>query len=70
MVSIVLESREHVPESAVVIFHEGLPGVAGREFVTLKPEGLEPIVMLQSLDNPAVGVPAIPCASVVSGFRP
>lgn len=64
-----MESREHIPESAVVVFHDGLPGVDGREFVILKPDGLEPIVLLQSLDEPSVGIPAIPCASVIQGYQ-
>lgn len=64
-----LESRENIPDSAIILFHDGLPGVPGRQFVILKPEGLEPIVMLQSLDDPDVGIPAIPCASVVGDYH-
>ena len=44
-----------VPDSAVVTFGRGLPGLDAREFAILKPDGLEPIVMLQSVDNPASG---------------
>ncbi len=61
--------RDQIPDSAVVLFRNGLPGVTGREFVILKPDGLEPIVVLQSIDEPAVGLPAIPCASVINDYQ-
>jgi len=61
--------RDQIPDSAIVVFRNGIPGVAGREFVILKPDGLEPIVVLQSVDEPAVGLPAIPCANVVNDYQ-
>ncbi len=57
-----------IPESAVLTFHRGLPGLEAHEFVILKPDGLEPIVLLQSVDNPDIGLPVIPCRSVIDGY--
>ena len=61
--------RDQIPDSAVVLFRNGIPGVTGREFVILKPDGLEPIVVLQRIDESAVGLPAIPCGSVVNDYQ-
>ena len=58
-----------IPDSAVVTFDRGLPGLDAHEFVILKPDGLEPIVLLQSVDNPDIGLPAIPCRSVIDGYN-
>lgn len=58
-----------IPDSAVVTFGRGLPGLDAREFVILKPDGLEPIVLLQSVDDPNIGLPVIPCRSVVAGYE-
>lgn len=61
--------REEIPESAVVTFGKGIPGLDAREFVILKPDGLEPIVLLQSVDQPEVGLPAIPCMAVLPDYH-
>jgi len=58
-----------IPDSAVLTFGRGLPGLDAHEFVILKPDGLEPIVLLQSVDNPHIGLPAIPCRSVIAGYE-
>jgi len=58
-----------IPDSAVLTFSRGLPGLDAHEFVMLKPDGLEPIVLLQSVDNPNIGLPAIPCRSVIDGYE-
>ena len=58
-----------IPDSAVLTFSRGLPGLDAHEFVILKPDGLEPIVLLQSVDNPDIGLPVIPCRSVIAGYE-
>ena len=58
-----------IPNSAVLTFQRGLPGLDAHEFVILKPDGLEPIVLLQSVDNPDIGLPAIPCRSVIEDYE-
>ena len=58
-----------IPNSAVLTFQRGLPGLDAHEFVILKPDGLEPIVLLQSVDNPDIGLPAIPCRSVIEDYQ-
>jgi flagellar assembly factor FliW len=58
-----------IPDSAVLTFSRGLPGLDAHEFVILKPDGLEPIVLLQSVDKPHIGLPAIPCRSVIAGYE-
>jgi flagellar assembly factor FliW len=58
-----------IPDSAVLTFSRGLPGLDAHEFVILKPDGLDPIVLLQSVDNPDIGLPAIPCRSVIDGYE-
>lgn len=57
-----------IPDSAVLTFERGLPGLDAHQFVILRPDGLEPIVVLQSVDNPDIGLPAIPCRSVMQGY--
>jgi flagellar assembly factor FliW len=64
-----MDLRGDIPDSAVVTFGRGLPGLDAHQFVILKPDGLEPIVMLQSVDNPDIGLPAIPCRSVIAGYE-
>jgi flagellar assembly factor FliW len=58
-----------IPDSAVLTFSRGLPGLEAHQFVILRPDGLEPIVLLQSVDNPDIGLPAIPCRSVIEGYE-
>lgn len=58
-----------IPDSAVLTFDRGLPGLDAHKFVILKPDGLEPIVLLQSVDNPDIGLPVIPCRSVVDTYE-
>lgn len=58
-----------IPDSAVLTFNRGLPGLDAHQFVILKPDGLEPIVLLQSVDNPDIGLPVIPCRSVIDGYE-
>lgn len=58
-----------IPDSAILTFGRGLPGLDAHEFVILKPDGLEPIVLLQSVDKPDIGLPAIPCRSVIEGYE-
>ncbi len=58
-----------IPDSAVLTFSRGLPGLDAHQFVILKPDGLEPIVLLQSVDSPDIGLPAIPCRSVIASYE-
>lgn len=58
-----------IPDSTVLTFSRGLPGLDAHQFVILKPDGLEPIVLLQSVDKPDIGLPAIPCRSVIEGYE-
>ena len=64
-----MELQGNIPDSAVLTFGRGLPGLDAHQFVILKPDGLEPIVMLESVDNPGIGLPAIPCRSVIAGYE-
>lgn len=64
-----MELLGDIPDSAVLTFSRGLPGLDARQFVILKPDGLEPIVLLQSVDNPDIGLPVIPCRSVIDGYE-
>ncbi len=61
---------ENIPESAVVTFPDGVPGLAdAKRFLILRPDGLDPIVMLQSVDAPDVSLPAIPMHAVRADYR-
>ena len=61
---------EKVPESAVVTFPDGIPGLSeAQRFLILRPDGLEPIVMLQSVDAPEVSLPAIPMHAIRADYR-
>lgn len=64
-----MELLRDIPDSAVLTFSRGLPGLDARQFVILRPDGLEPIVLLQSVDNPDIGLPVIPCRSVIDGYE-
>ncbi len=60
---------EKIPESAVITFPDGVPGLAGvKRFLILRPDGLDPIVMLQCVDAPEVSLPAIPMHAVRSDY--
>lgn len=61
---------ENVPDQAIITFPEGLPGLAASQrFVILRPEDLEPIVVLQSVEDGEVSVPAIPVYAVKPDYR-
>jgi len=61
---------ENVPDQAIITFPEGLPGLASsQKFVILRPDDLEPIVVLQSVEDGEVSVPAIPVHAVKPDYR-
>lgn len=62
--------EEPVPAESVIEFPEGLPGLGElRRFVLLEPDGLGPIVLLQSLDDEHVSLPLAPTGSVFPEYE-
>lgn len=56
---------EPAPAESVIEFPKGLPGLGElTRFVLLEPDGLGPIVLLQSLDDEHVSLALAPTASV------
>lgn len=61
---------ENQLSEAVITFAEGVPGLPEfRRFVVVRPEGLEPIVLLQSVDDEHLTLPALPVGSVIENYR-
>jgi len=57
--------EQPAPEESVIDFPGGLPGFGElTRFVLLEPDGLGPIVLLQSLDDEHMSLPLAPTASV------
>lgn len=61
---------ETIPESAVITFPDGLPGLGdSHRFLILQPEGLDPIVLLQSVEQENLSLPAAPAFSVRPDYQ-
>lgn len=59
-----------VPPESVVTFPEGIPGLSGaRAFVILRSDEMEPIAVLQSIEDEHVSLPVIPVFAVESGYE-
>ncbi|MEZ5367168.1 MAG: flagellar assembly protein FliW [Bryobacterales bacterium] len=65
-----MQSWNHVPPESVVTFPEGIPGLAGaRKFVILRSEEMEPISVLQAIEDEHVSLPVIPVHAVDGDYR-
>ena len=61
---------EAPPPEGVIEFPDGLPGLDDqRRFVLLQPEGLEPLVVLASLDDRRVSLAAVSARRVWTDYR-
>ena len=59
-----------VPPESVVRFPEGIPGLSGvRSFVVLRSDEMEPIAVLQSLEDEHVSLPVIPVLAVDAHYE-
>jgi flagellar assembly factor FliW len=60
----------HVPPESVVTFPEGIPGLAGAQgFIILRSDEMEPIAVLQSIEDEHVSLPVIPVHAVAEDYR-
>jgi flagellar assembly factor FliW len=60
----------HVPPESVVTFPEGIPGIAGAQgFVILRSDEMEPIAVLQSIEDENVSLPVIPVHAVAAQYQ-
>ena len=60
-----MSSWNSVPPESVVTFPEGIPGLSGAQsFVILRSDEMEPIAVLQSIDDEHVSLPVIPVHAV------
>lgn len=65
-----LPAEDELPADGVIEFPEGLPGLPDqRRFVLLQPEGLEPLVVLASLDDQRVSLAAVQARAVWEEYR-
>ena len=61
---------EQISSQGVLTFPEGLPGLGDwSRFVLLRPDGLDPILLLQSVEQEHVSMPVIPMHTVRSDYR-
>ncbi|MBI1357454.1 MAG: hypothetical protein GC160_24195 [Acidobacteria bacterium] len=65
-----IESVEAPPESVITI-PNGLPGLPQMErSVLLRPEDLDPILLLQSLSDASVSLPVVPARAISPDYHP
>jgi flagellar assembly factor FliW len=59
-----------LPEGSVLSFPEGLPGFeTARQFVLLRHEEFEPMLLLQNVEDNTLSVPVIPAQFVDSDYK-
>ena len=59
-----------IPNESVIHFPDGVPGLDdARRFVVLKPDNLEPVIVLQSLECEHVSLPAAPVRAVCEDYQ-
>ena len=65
-----MSSWNHVSAESVVTFPEGIPGLSGaRSFVILRSEEMEPIAVLQSIEDQHLSLPVIPVHAVEQAYQ-
>lgn len=65
-----MSAWNHVPPESVVTFPEGIPGLAGAQgFVLLRSDEMEPIAVLQSIEDEHVSLPVIPVFAVEADYK-
>jgi len=65
-----MSAWNHVPPESVVTFPEGIPGLSGKQgFVILRSDEMEPIAVLQSVEDEHVSLPVIPVHAVAEDYR-
>jgi flagellar assembly factor FliW len=65
-----MSAWNHVPPESVVTFPEGIPGLSGSQcFVILRSDEMEPIAVLQSVEDEHVGLPVIPVHAVEADYK-
>ncbi len=64
-----MPASSSIPPESVITFPEGIPGLSGKQgFVILRSDEMEPIAVLQSVEDEHVSLPVIPVHSVVEGY--
>jgi flagellar assembly factor FliW len=64
-----MSAWNRVPPESIVTFPEGIPGLAGAQgFVILRPDEMEPIAVLQSIEDEHVSLPVIPVHAVAADY--
>lgn len=65
-----MPTLDDIPEEGVITFPEGVPGLtASTRFVILRPEDMDPILVLQNVEDENVSLPLIPVHAVVGDYR-
>ena len=65
-----MQSWNPVPPESIITFPEGIPGLSGvRRFVILRAEEMEPIAVLQSIEDEHVSLPVIPVHTVDGEYQ-
>ena len=68
--SVEMSASSSIPPESVITFPEGIPGLSGEQrFVILRSEEMEPIAVLQSIEDEHVSLPVIPVHAVTTDYR-
>jgi len=60
---------EDIPEEGVITFPEGVPGLtSSTRFVIMRPEDMDPILVLQNVEDENVSLPLIPVHAVIRDY--
>ena len=65
-----MSSSNLIPPESIVNFPEGIPGLSGQQrYVILRSDEMEPIAVLQSIEDEHVSLPVIPVHAVMTSYR-
>lgn len=65
-----MDEPTKIAETGVITFPEGIPGFENAtRFIILKPDGLEPLLLLHSVEGESVGLPVIPVEVAHPGYQ-